>query len=114
MTPSRRDFLKYGSAGLLTATIPAAAIDLASPQAGAPQTPASTPGAPPAFGTAPPVGPAVTADDFASAEKLVQIEMTPKDRAQAALFVISDHPISSLAVPRMISYGKKSRVYSFF
>ncbi len=84
MTPSRRDFLKYGSAGLLTATIPAAAIDLASPQAGAPQTPASTPGAPPAFGTAPPVGPAVTADDFASAEKLVQIEMTPKDRAQAA------------------------------
>ena len=84
MTPSRRDFLKYGSAGLFSATIPAAAIDLASPQAGAPQTPASTPGAPPAFGTAPPVGPAVTADDFASAEKLVQIEMTPKDRAQAA------------------------------
>jgi Asp-tRNA(Asn)/Glu-tRNA(Gln) amidotransferase A subunit family amidase len=85
MTPSRRDFLKYGSAGLLTATIPAAAIELASPQACAPQTPAVTPGAPPAFGTAPPVGPVVTAEDFAVAKKLVQIEMTPADRAEAAL-----------------------------
>ena len=47
------------------------------------QTP-QTPGAPPAFGTAAPVGPAVTAATFAEAEKLVQVEMTPKDQAQAA------------------------------
>jgi Asp-tRNA(Asn)/Glu-tRNA(Gln) amidotransferase A subunit family amidase len=47
------------------------------------QTP-ETPGAPPAFGTSPPVGPAVTPQTFAEAEKLVQVEMTPKDLAQAA------------------------------
>ena len=54
------------------------------------QTPASqvpanqTPGAPPAFGTAPPVGPEVTPATFVEAEKLVQVEMTPADRATAA------------------------------
>jgi Asp-tRNA(Asn)/Glu-tRNA(Gln) amidotransferase A subunit family amidase len=54
------------------------------------QTPASqapanqTPGAPPAFGTAPPVGPEVTPATFVEAEKLVQVEMTPVDRATAA------------------------------
>jgi Asp-tRNA(Asn)/Glu-tRNA(Gln) amidotransferase A subunit family amidase len=42
------------------------------------------PGAPSAFGTSPPVGPAVTPQTFAEAEKLVQVEMTAKDRAQAA------------------------------
>jgi Asp-tRNA(Asn)/Glu-tRNA(Gln) amidotransferase A subunit family amidase len=47
------------------------------------QTP-ETPGAPPAFGTSPPVGPTVTPQTFAEAEKLVQVEMTPKDLAQAA------------------------------
>ena len=43
-----------------------------------------TPGAPPAFGTSPAVGPAVSAATFSEAEKLVQIEMTAKDLAQAA------------------------------
>jgi Asp-tRNA(Asn)/Glu-tRNA(Gln) amidotransferase A subunit family amidase len=43
-----------------------------------------TPGAPPAFGTASPVGPEVTADDFAHAGKLVQFEMTQAEREQAA------------------------------
>jgi Asp-tRNA(Asn)/Glu-tRNA(Gln) amidotransferase A subunit family amidase len=47
------------------------------------QTP-TTPGAPPAFGTSPPVGPAVIPETFAQAEKLVQVEMTSKDQAQAA------------------------------
>ncbi len=42
------------------------------------------PGAPPAFGTAPAVGPQVSTSTFAEAEKLVQVEMTPADRAQAA------------------------------
>jgi len=43
-----------------------------------------TPGAPPAFGTSPAVGPAVSAATFSEAEKLVQIEMTAKNLAQAA------------------------------
>jgi Asp-tRNA(Asn)/Glu-tRNA(Gln) amidotransferase A subunit family amidase len=42
------------------------------------------PGSPPAFGTSPPVGPPVSAQTFAEGEKLVQIDMTPKDLAQAA------------------------------
>jgi Asp-tRNA(Asn)/Glu-tRNA(Gln) amidotransferase A subunit family amidase len=76
MAHSRRDFLAVGGMGLMGAA-------MAGKAAGAKQTPA-TPGAPPAFGTAPPVGPRVDAETFAQAEKLVQIEMTPKDRAQAA------------------------------
>jgi len=48
------------------------------------QNPQLTPGAPTAFGTAPAVGPEVTAATFAEAEKLVQVEMTAADRAQAA------------------------------
>jgi Asp-tRNA(Asn)/Glu-tRNA(Gln) amidotransferase A subunit family amidase len=42
-----------------------------------------TPGAPPAFGTAPAVGPEVTLETFAQAEKLVQAPLTAKDRAEA-------------------------------
>jgi Asp-tRNA(Asn)/Glu-tRNA(Gln) amidotransferase A subunit family amidase len=54
-------------------------------QTSASQTPANqTPGAPPAFGTAPPVGPEVTPATFVEAEKLAQVEMTPADRATAA------------------------------
>jgi len=58
--------------------------------AGAQQTPgspassapvSSTPGAPPAFGAA---APAVSAETFVEAEKLVQVGMTPHDLAQAA------------------------------
>jgi len=43
-----------------------------------------TPGAPTAFGTAPPVGPEVSPATFAEAEKLVQIEMKAADQAMAA------------------------------
>jgi Asp-tRNA(Asn)/Glu-tRNA(Gln) amidotransferase A subunit family amidase len=60
-----------------------AGVALAAKAAGAEQTP-STPGAPPAFGTSPAVGPAVTPETFVQAEKLVQVEMTPHDLAQAA------------------------------
>ena len=42
------------------------------------------PGAPTAFGTAPPVGPEVSASTFAEAEKLMQVEMRATDRALAA------------------------------
>jgi len=75
MSRSRRDFLAKGSLTLMAAA-------LTTKNAPAEQTP--TPGAPPAFGTAPPVGPAVSVETFKNAQKLVQIEMTPHDLAQAA------------------------------
>jgi Asp-tRNA(Asn)/Glu-tRNA(Gln) amidotransferase A subunit family amidase len=76
MARSRRDFIAQSSLGLLGAAI--------VPQV--PQTPAApqTPGAPTVFGTAPPVGPAVSPETFAEAGKLMQIEMTPKDLAEVA------------------------------
>jgi Asp-tRNA(Asn)/Glu-tRNA(Gln) amidotransferase A subunit family amidase len=45
---------------------------------------AATPGAPPAFNTAPPVGPEVTSATFAEAEKLVQVQMTDAQRQMMA------------------------------
>ena len=86
MSGSRRDFLAQSALGLLSV---AAAAHAQTPQSQEP-TPATTtpvaptPGAPPAFGTAPPVGPKVSAETFAEAEKLVQVEMTAHDRAEAA------------------------------
>ena len=76
MSKSRREFLTQSTLTLLGA---ATATTLA-------QTPATpnTPGAPPAFGTSPAVGPDVTTATFAEAEKLVQLPLTEKDRAQAA------------------------------
>jgi Asp-tRNA(Asn)/Glu-tRNA(Gln) amidotransferase A subunit family amidase len=76
MPRSRREFLAKGSLGLM-------GVAMSAKPAPAKQTP-ETPGAPPAFGTSPPVGPTVTSQTFAEAEKLVQVEMTPKDLAQAA------------------------------
>lgn len=46
--------------------------------------PAPTPGAPPAFNTAPPVGPEVSAATFAEAEKLVQTSLSAPQRTMAA------------------------------
>ncbi len=83
MDRSRRRFLLRSSASLLAAAV-VPSLDLA-PTLEAQQTPPpATPGTPPAFGTAPAVGPEVSAATFADAEKLVRIEMTDKDRAQAA------------------------------
>ena len=78
MSQTRRDFIAAGALGAFGAALPLAA-----------QTPAKpanqeTPGAPTAFGTSAPVGPEVSTGTFAEAEKLVQIEMTAADRAQAA------------------------------
>ena len=81
MSRSRREFLTQSSLGLLGAAI----VSQTAEANQVPQTPVSqTPGAPPAFGTAPPVGPAVSTATFAEAEKLVQVERTSADRAQAA------------------------------
>lgn len=73
MTRSRRQFLIRASVGALGA----AAI-----RSGAQTTP--PPGTPPAFGTGPQVGPEVSATTFAEAEKLVQVELSEKERTVAA------------------------------
>ncbi len=76
MSKSRRQFLAVTSLGVLGA---AAAYSSRA------QNPADLPpGAPPAFGTAPAVGPEVSPSTFAEAEKLVQVEMSANDRAVAA------------------------------
>jgi Asp-tRNA(Asn)/Glu-tRNA(Gln) amidotransferase A subunit family amidase len=84
MARSRRDFLAKGSMGLMGAAMTAkTASGKQTPQTADPQRPA-TPGAPPAFGTSPGAGPEVTVETFVEAEKLVQVQMTPKDTAEAA------------------------------
>ena len=76
MSKSRREFLTLTSAGLIGAAI------TGSSRA---QTESSLPpGAPPAFGAGPAVGPEVSPSTFAEAQKLVQIEMTEPERAEAA------------------------------
>ena len=76
MSKSRREFLITSSIALLGAA--------SAPHSHAQNPTDLPPGAPPAFGTAPAVGPEVSAATFAEAEKLVRVELTEKDRAQAA------------------------------
>ena len=76
MSESRRDFLTQTSLGLLGV---AAALRTQESQ------PANLPpGTPPAFGTAPAVGPEVSPATFAEAQKLVQVELTLPERSMAA------------------------------
>ncbi|MGA3187798.1 MAG: amidase [Bryobacteraceae bacterium] len=75
MSKSRRKFLNT-SFGLIGVT---AACTRKPPASG--ELP---PGAPPAFGTAPSVGPEVSSNTFSEAEKLVQFELTAAERTQAA------------------------------
>ena len=82
MSKSRREFLITSSAAVLGAATAANAQTPAIPDKPIETEP--TPGAPPAFGTAPPIGPEVSSATFTAAEKLVQVPMTEKDRAQAA------------------------------
>jgi Asp-tRNA(Asn)/Glu-tRNA(Gln) amidotransferase A subunit family amidase len=76
MSKSRRQFLAASSLGVLGAA--------AAYQSWAQNPTDLPPGAPPAFGTGPAVGPDVSGGTFAEAEKLVQVELTDADRAQAA------------------------------
>ncbi len=78
MSKSRREFLANVSMSMLAGT---AAFQVPDQKQKAAEPPA---GAPPAFGTAPPVGPGVSPETFAEAEKLVRVEMTASDRAEAA------------------------------
>ena len=83
MPGSRRDFLAHSTLGLFGVAVAAHAQE-PTPQSQEPTPSTPTAGAPPAFGTAPPVGPEVSPPTFAEAEKLVQVEMTPADLAEAA------------------------------
>ena len=76
MSSSRREFISQLSLALAGAAVAAHGQDQQ------PKTP--TPGAPPAFGTAPPVGPEVSASTFSDAEKLVQVQFSQPELEQAA------------------------------
>src|SRR5690349_21546642 len=82
MSKSRRAFLRSSTAALAAAAF--APELLAQQPTAPPQSATPPPGQPSAFGTAPAVGPEVSAATFAEAEKLVRVQMTEKDRAQAA------------------------------
>jgi Asp-tRNA(Asn)/Glu-tRNA(Gln) amidotransferase A subunit family amidase len=90
MSTSRRDFLAtttvglVGVAALTQAETAADAGNTPQPALPTPPPSTSTPGQPPAFGTGAGAGPAVTAETFAEAEKLMQVSMRPAERAQAA------------------------------
>ena len=76
MSKSRRQFLTQTSLGLLAA----ATVSRSYAQQGADLPP----GAPPAFGVGPAVGPEVSPSTFAEAEKLIQIQLSASERAMAA------------------------------
>jgi Asp-tRNA(Asn)/Glu-tRNA(Gln) amidotransferase A subunit family amidase len=76
MLKSRRQLLGRAALGLVGA---GAACRKVETKAGEP-----TPGAPPAFGTAPAVGPEVFPETLVEAEKLVQVKMLPAEREVAA------------------------------
>ncbi len=80
---SRRKFLGKGALGLVGAAMAGGGEVVETAAEPRKQTP-QTPGAPPAFGTAAPVGPAVTPTTFVEAEKLVQVAMSPAHHAEAA------------------------------
>lgn len=72
----RRDFLIKAPLGLLAAS--------SLSRAGGQVAPAAPPGAPPTFGATAAAGPEVSPATFAEAEKLMQVSLTPAQRAQAA------------------------------
>ncbi len=76
MSKSRREFLTDTFLGV---------SGMAVVFQGSQQEPANPPpGAPPAFGTSPAVGPEVSPGTFTEAEKLVQVQMTTAERTEAA------------------------------
>lgn len=86
MAETRREFLVKGSMGAVAAAVAGGGEAVAGGSAAAAtrrQTPA-TPGAPPAFGTAPAAGPAVSVDTFREAEKLVRVTDSEPHLAEAA------------------------------
>ena len=82
MPGSRREFLARTAAGLVGAA--AARKALGEPEPTPVPTPAAAAGTPPAFGTAPPVGPEVSAATITEAQKLVRLELTAAEKDQIA------------------------------
>ena len=80
---SRRQFLIQAPVALLGA-VAACRAEEQKPGAGATASTAATPGAPPAFNTAAPVGPEVSTATFAEADKLVQVSTTDTQRQMMA------------------------------
>src|SRR5580692_10127002 len=84
MSKSRRQFLTQTSLGILGAAVATSANAQNLPTETAQDPAQLPPGAPPAFGTAPPVGPVVSPATFAEAEKLVRVDFTAAHRTVAA------------------------------
>jgi Asp-tRNA(Asn)/Glu-tRNA(Gln) amidotransferase A subunit family amidase len=76
MSKSRRQFLTNATLALLGTA--------AGCKRGSQKKAEAPAGAPPAFGTSPPVGPEVSAATFAEAEKLLQFNLTAAEREEAA------------------------------
>jgi Asp-tRNA(Asn)/Glu-tRNA(Gln) amidotransferase A subunit family amidase len=83
MASSRRQFITRTAIGLAGVAAGQRAVAAPSDDAHAAKAAAAAATSPPAFGTAPPVGPEVTAATFAEAEKLMQVKLTPAERALA-------------------------------
>ena len=90
MAKSRREFLAdasarlFGAAAVLHAQNQKPTTPKSAAQQSTTSSPGEQPGTPSAFGTAPAVGPEVSPETFAEAEKLVRVELTEAERAQAA------------------------------
>jgi hypothetical protein len=84
MEKSRRKFLLESAAGLATGLITPGADCPASAQQSSPNPPSAPPGQPPAFATAPAVGPEVSPTTFAEAQKLVRVDFSAPQLAEAA------------------------------
>jgi Asp-tRNA(Asn)/Glu-tRNA(Gln) amidotransferase A subunit family amidase len=82
VSKSRREFLVKSTAMLASAA--AVAQQPPGKDSSAAKSQQTPEGTPPAFGTAPAVGPEVDSATFAAAEKLVQVDLTEADRAMAA------------------------------
>jgi Asp-tRNA(Asn)/Glu-tRNA(Gln) amidotransferase A subunit family amidase len=78
---TRRQFLITAPLGILGSSVACRGRQQATPEV---STLPATPGAPPAFGTAPGAGPAVSSSTFAEAEKLAQVTMSAAEREMAA------------------------------
>ncbi len=84
MKKTRRNFLVQSAAGLAGGLAASAVAPNIRAQQPAQGKAAAPPGQPPAFATAPAAGPEVSPATFAQAEKLVQVELSAPQLAEAA------------------------------
>jgi len=84
MSKTRRVFLTQSSLGLLGAAVGCRGNNQKPVEVSHAPSATPPPGEPSAFATAPAVGPEVSPTTFVEAEKLVQMQLSQADRAQAA------------------------------